>query len=222
MIELVQFPWCPFCIVQRRILKYAGVPFKVTNISCNDRSLVWRLTRHRYYQVPVLRDGRTVVFETAENSQVIAKYLDNKLQLGLFPDQWAGVQRIIWCYVEADVEDAAFRLNDIYYQEVVPAADRLGYIRHKERKFGQGCLEQWRTQQNTLLAQLTERLLPFEQMLGTRTFLLDNQPRFLDFDLFGMLGNFLYSGHYELPATHTRLKSWHERMAHLKCRNRRT
>ena len=26
------------------------------------------------------------------------------------------------------------------------------------------------------------------------------RPRFVDFDLFGMLGNFLYSGHYRLPA----------------------
>jgi glutathione S-transferase len=221
MIELIQFPWSPFCIVQRRILEYAGVLFKITNISCNDRSLVWRLTRHRYYQVPVIRDGRAVVFETDENSQVIAKYLDNKLQLGLFPDQWAGVQRILWRHLESEIEGVAFKLNDIYYQEVVPAADRLGFIRHKERKFGRGCLEQWHAQQQAMLAELAERLLPFEQMLTTRPFLLDDQPRFVDFDLFGLLGNFLYSGHYELPAPHTRLKSWHEQVARLKCRNRR-
>jgi len=221
MIELIQFPWSPFCIVQRRILQYAGVLFKITNIPCNDRSLVWRLTRHRYYQVPVVRDARTVVFETDEYSQVIAKYLDNKLQLELFPDQRAGVQRILWRYIENEVEGVAFKLNDIYYEEVVPAADRLGFIRYKERKFGRGCLELWRAQQKALLAELTERLLPFEQMLATRPFLLDEQPRFVDFDLSGMLGNYLYSGHYELPAPHTRLKAWHEQMARCKCRNRR-
>jgi glutathione S-transferase len=220
MIELIQFPWSPFCIVPRRILEYARVPFKITNIPCNDRSLVWRLTRRRYYQVPVVRDRRTVVFETDEYSQVIAKYLDNKLQLGLFPDQWAGVQRILWRYIETEVEGVAFKLNDIYYQEVVPAADRLGFIRHKERKFGRGCLEQWRAQQNAMLAEVTERLLPFEQMLVNRRFLLDDRPRFVDFDLCAMLGNLLYSGHYQLPAPHTRLKSWHEQMARRKCRNR--
>ena len=31
MIELVQFPWSPYCIVQRRILEYAGTRFKVVN-----------------------------------------------------------------------------------------------------------------------------------------------------------------------------------------------
>jgi len=58
MIELIQFPWSPFCIVQRRILEYARVRFKITNIPIGDRSLVWRVTKQRYYQVPVIRDGK--------------------------------------------------------------------------------------------------------------------------------------------------------------------
>ena len=52
------------------------------------------------------------------------------------------------------------------------------------------------------LKQLEQRLLPFEEMLAHQSFLLGEQPRFVDFDLFGMLENFLYSGHYELPAAH--------------------
>jgi hypothetical protein len=38
----------------------------------------------------------------------------------------------------------------------------------------------------------------------------------VDFDLFGMLENFLYSGHYQLPAAHSQIKNWHRRMARLK------
>jgi glutathione S-transferase len=49
-------------------------------------------------------------------------------------------------------------------------------------------------------------------MLLAHPFLLEDRPRFLDFDLYGMLGNFLYSGHYELPAAHTRLREWYSRM----------
>ncbi|MBI4325464.1 MAG: glutathione S-transferase N-terminal domain-containing protein [Chloroflexi bacterium] len=216
MIELIQFPWSPFCIVQRRILEYARVRFKIINIPNGDRSLVWRVTRQRYYQVPVIQDGKMVVFETDENSQVIAKYLDAKLKLGLFPREWAGLQAILWRYFENEIEEIGFKLNDIYYEEMVPPADRLAFLRHKERKFGRGCLEQWRSQQNQLLEELTRRLLLCEQMLVNRPFLLDPQPRFVDFDLFGMLGNFLYSGHYELPAACTQLNLWHQRMSHLK------
>ena len=49
MIELIQFPWSPFCIVQRRILEFSGVRFKIINVPNTDRSLVWKLTKQRYY-----------------------------------------------------------------------------------------------------------------------------------------------------------------------------
>ena len=212
MIELIQFPWSPFCIVQRRILEFAGVQFKITNIPNGDRSLVWRLTRQRYYGVPIIRDGKSVIFEVNDDSQVIAKYLDTKLQLGLFPWDLEGVQSLIWRYIENEVEGVGFKLNDIYWRKVVPASEQLAFLRHKERKFGRGCLDQWRAQQKELLAQLEQRLVPFEEMLLHRPFLLDQRPRFVDFDLYGILGNFLYSGHYRLPAAHTHLQKWHSRM----------
>ncbi|MGD1083452.1 MAG: glutathione S-transferase N-terminal domain-containing protein [Verrucomicrobiota bacterium] len=213
MIELIQFPWSPFCLVQRRILEYAGVPFKTTNIPPSDRSLVWRLTRRRYYNVPVIRDDRTVVFETDDFSQIIAKYLDAKLELGLFPKSWQGVDRMVWRNIEDQIEGPAFRLNDVYWEEVVPQEERLAYLRHKERKFGRGCLEQWRAEQAQWIEQLTRNLIPFELMLAERPFLLRKDPHFVDFDLWGMLANFLFSGHYQLPAAHARLNDWFARMS---------
>jgi glutathione S-transferase len=213
MLELIQFAWSPYCIVQRRILEYSGVQFKITDIPNTDRSLVWKLTRERYYQVPVLRDGHDVLFETDGDSQVIAKYIDQKLSLGLFPRKWEGLQDLLWRYFENDVEGIGFRLNDAYFEEFLPAKERMDFIRFKERKFGRGCIEQWRAQQKSLVAQLKEKLLPCEEMLLTRDFLIDEVPRFVDFDLFGMLGNFLYSGHYALPGSHKRLAAWYKRMA---------
>jgi glutathione S-transferase len=216
MIELIQFPWSPFCIVQRRILEFAGVRFKITNIPNGDRSLVWKLTRERYYGVPIIRDGRNVVFETSEESQVIAKYLDQKFSLGLFPRELEGVQSLLWRYIENDIEGPCFKLSDIHWRELVPKADRLRFVRHKERKFGRGCLDQWRKQESELLRQLEERLIPFEEMLMYREFLIDDRPRFVDFDLFGMLGDFLYTKHYQLPRAHPQIKRWHRRMVSTK------
>lgn len=212
MIELIQFPWSPFCIVQRRILEFAGVRFKITNIPNTDRSLVWKLSRERYYQVPIVRDGKQVIFETGEDSQVIAKYLDNKLGLGLFPSHLRGLQTILWRHIEDEIEGLGFKLNDIYYRAVIPAKERLAFVRHKERKFGRGCLERWREEQPVLLKQLAERLVPYEQMLLEKPFLLGDRPRFVDFDLYGMLGNFLASGKHELPAAHTQIRAWHAHM----------
>lgn len=212
MIELIQFPWSPFCLVQTRILEYAGAPFKTLNIPSTNRSLVWKLSRQRYYQVPVLREGRTVVFETAEDSQVIAKYLDDRFGLGLFPPALAGLQDLLWPVIETRIEEIAFRLNDIYYRQFVPAGEQLDYLRHKERKFGQGCIERWRQEQGFLRSELARRLLPFEQMLGAHRFLLGNRPYFVDFDLYGMLGALLYTGRHRLPGVHPRLRRWHARM----------
>ncbi len=216
MIELIQVPWSPYCLVQRRILEFSGAPHKLVNIPPSDRSLIWRLTRQRYYQVPVLKDGRNVLFETDENSQVIAKYLESKLDLGLFPSQWDGIQKIIWRHIENDIEGLTFKLNDAHYREFVPVPEQMQYLRFKERKFGRGCLDQWMAQQKQLAAALTDLLVPFEQMLAGKPFLLDQRPRFLDFDLWGMLANYLYSGHYKLPAAQPRLRRWHAHMTSLK------
>ncbi len=216
MIELILVPWSPYCLVQQRILEFAGAPHQLTTIPPNDRALVWKLSRQRYYQVPILRDGRAVVFETDDNSQVIAKYLESKLNLGLFPKQWDGLQRILWRYMENEIEGLTFRLNDAHFRQFVAPADQLPYIRHKERKFGRGCLDQWRANHKTLQAELATLLMPFEQMLGTRPFLLDDRPRFVDFDLWGMLANFLYSGRYSLPAIHPKLRVWYRRMSRRK------
>jgi glutathione S-transferase len=213
MIELIQFPWSPFCLVQRHILKFSGARCKITNIPNGDRSLIWRLTRERYYGVPIIRDGKSVIFEVGETTQVIAKYLDTKLRLGLFPWELEGVQSILWQYIEDQIEGVGFKLNDIYWQKVVPPADQLAFLRHKERRFGRGCIDQWRAQQKDLLGQLEQRLIPFEEMLIYGPFLLGGRPRFVDFDLYGILANFLYSGRYRLPAAHTHLGKWHRRMA---------
>jgi glutathione S-transferase len=215
MIELYQFPWSPYCIVQRRILEFARVPFHIIDIAPSDRSRIWRLTRERYYAVPVLRDGRTVLFETDEYSQVLAKYLDAKLGLGLFPRRWDGIQDLLWRYFESEIEGAGFKLNDLFYREFMPKSEWLPFIRHKERKFGHGCLEQWQAHRDDLLATLEDRLCLCEEMLGTRPFLLDEQPRFVDFDLYGMLANFLYSGHYELPARSNRLREWYQQISQI-------
>ena len=216
MIELIQFPWSPFCIVQRRILEFSGAKFKIINVPNGDRSLVWRLTRERYYAVPIIRDAKTVIFEVSEDSQVIAKYIDTKFGLGLFPWDLEGVQSILWRHIENDIESVAFKLNDIYWKELVPAEDRLRFLRHKERKFGRECLDQWRLKKKEMLVQLEQRLIPFEEMLLHKPFLLDQRPRFVDFDLYGMLGNFLYSGHYLLPPRHSLLNKWHRRMRTIK------
>ncbi|HEX9046267.1 MAG TPA: glutathione S-transferase family protein [Verrucomicrobiae bacterium] len=217
MIELIQFPFSPFCIPQRRILEFAGAKFKITNIPSQDRSLVWKLTKQQYYGVPIIRDGNKVVFDDTDDQQIIAKYLDQKFDLGLFPAASEGVQSLLWRYIENEIEGAAFRLNDIYYRENIPAAEQLQFVRFKERKFGRHCIDQWRADQKIWLKKLENGLAPFEQMLEHSDFLLAERPLFVDFDLFGMVENFLYSGNYSLPKSQPHLRDWRRRMKTIRC-----
>jgi glutathione S-transferase len=212
MIELIQFSWSPFCIVARRLLEFSGAKFKTTNIPSSDRSLVWKLTKEKYYAVPVIKDGAKVVFESGDDTQDVAKYLDAKLKLGLFPPAREGEQFLLWRYFEHEVEAVGFKLNDVYFEEFVPKADQLPFLRHKERKFGRGCIDQWRAQKKNLLGELEQKLQPCEQMLAHSEFLLGERPLFVDFNLFGMIENFLFSGHYALPKSLPNLREWHRCM----------
>ena len=103
-----------------------------------------------------------------------------------------------------------------HYREFVPKQEQLAYLRHKERRFGRGCLDQWLKQKTALTRDLEQRLVAFEQMLGHKDFLLGSAPLFVDFDLWGMLANFLYSGRNRLPASLPAVKKWYGRMSHLK------
>ena len=217
MIELIQFPWSPFCIVQRRILEFAGVRFKITNIPNQDRSLVWKLTKQRYYGVPIIRDGKNVVFELNDDSQVIAKYLDAKFQLGLFPFELEGVQSILWRYIENEIEGATFRLNDIYWREIVPPAEQLDFLRHKERKFGRGCIDQWRAQQSDWLEQLEQRLVPFEEMAGAPSLFCWGTARASWISICSACWKISFTPAItSCPPAHKHLRDWHRRISKLK------
>ena len=52
----------------------------------------------------------------------------------------------------------------------------------------------------------------FEKMLGHNDFVLGDRPRFVDFDLHGMLGNLLYTGHYRLPGKTKAIQRWYSRL----------
>ena len=199
----------------------AGARFKLVNVPPQERLVVWKLTKGRYYGVPIVRDGGKVVFEDNDDSQNVAHYLDKKLKLDLFPAELEGVQSILLHHIENDIEGSTFRLNDIYYRENIRGAKlgpahELQYLRFKERKFGRGCIDQWRTHAKDWLKKLAVDLVPYEQALKSHPFLLGDQPHYADFDLFGMLENLLYSGKYQLPKSLPNIKQWHCRMKTLR------
>lgn len=213
MITLYQHPVSPFCITAEAILKFAKAKYRVVNLPYSDRRMIVKKSKGQYYKIPLLEDGKTVVWDRTELGQETARYLDKKFDLELFPPEHEGLQAILARFIESEVEAVGFKLNDIHYKSwLSDRYDRVMFLRHKERKFGPGCVAQWQNHREDLQNQLEKLLKPLNHMLSRRPFLIDAHPRFVDMDLFGILGNYLFSGHNKLPKKFIFLNQWHEGM----------
>lgn len=213
MILLYRHPVSPFCIATEAILKYAKAEYRSVSLPYSDRRVIVEKSWGQYYKVPLLEDGKTVVWDKTELGQEIARHLDARFSLGLFPAEKEGIQAILARYIETDVESVGFKLNDIDYEAwLTDPYDRAMFLRHKERKFGAGCIGEWRARKGELQRQLNALLAPFDQILSQQTFLIDDRPRFVDFDLFGVIGNYTFSGKNEIPPSLGHLKRWRSEM----------
>jgi glutathione S-transferase len=215
-MKIYQFDRSPFCIAIIQALRAGGFEPELVNVSNADRSEVIRLTNGAYYQVPVLVDEEKVIYETGPDSQDIATYVDTHWLKGkLFPKSAQGLQTILIQYIENSVESVTFKVCDA---AILPAmediVERSMIIRHKERKFGAGCVDQWHRDRDKLIAEAERLLKPFEEMLinGHRNYLLADEPVYTDFVLFGILGNYTYKNVAELPPEYTGLRAWYDRV----------
>ena len=213
-LKIYELEHSPYCIPITQALTALGVDFDRVAVPNWDRSSVIQATKGAYYQVPILENGDRVVYETSDRSLDIAHYIDNELADGrLFPADSAGLQEILVEHIENEVEGYTFRLCDIHY---LPAIDdlvgRTMSIRHKERRFGRGCVDRWRADKVNLKGELDRLLARFDQTLRHRDFLLDTVPQYVDFALLGVIGNYTYRGYNKLSEDQTALAAWVERI----------
>ncbi|MGD0059743.1 MAG: glutathione S-transferase N-terminal domain-containing protein [Verrucomicrobiia bacterium] len=213
MITLIQFPWSPFCISIRRILERNQIPHRLQTISSQHRDPVIRATKGRAYTVPCLIDGKTAVADFTDFGQEVARYIDRKYKLGLFPRNTEGIQAILARYIENDLEGIGFKVDDSYVIPTLPLVERVMLTRFKERKFGRGCIQQWTKDRAKLNRQFAELLVPMDNMLASSPFLIADRPLFVDYDLCGILSNYLYCGKTMLPHLKN-LQRWHRAMSH--------
>lgn len=214
-LTVYEMPYSPFCIPIVRALEAAAVKFDRVEVPNWDRRAVIEVTKGGYYQVPVLVHDGKVVFESGSDTQDVAHYIDQNFCGGrLFPPQHEGMHEILIHYLENDVESATFRLTDIHY---VPSIEDLGnrgmVIRHKERKFGRGCLDAWRRDADKLRDEAEMHLSRFDAILKSRPFLRGEEPIYADFLLYGMVGNYTFNGWNELPKKMAALTAWFDGMS---------
>jgi glutathione S-transferase len=215
-LRLYQYAMSPFCIATELMLAHSGVPFEIVDLPAYDPSEVIKLTRGAYYQVPVVLDlfNKQLVYDVSPAGDDVARFINSQAPLmNLFPEKVAGLQRIFVTYVENECEAVGFKVNDAFRDKWLRSDLERGlHRRHKERKFGPGCLENWTRDAVPLSETFYTLLQPFEEILRQQPFLTGDQPVYADYILAGVLGNFLYSGATLLPAHYLMLEAWYTKM----------
>ena len=213
-LRLYQYAMSPYCIPIELLLKHSRIPYEVVDLSYGDPSEVIRLTKAEYYQVPLLQDlfSHAVIYDKG-GDEVPRFIADLAPLLRIFPEEVSGWQQILLRYIENDCEAVGFKVNDAFCDKWLKNDVERGlHRRHKERKFGVGCLEEWRRNVNGLIKEFYSLIYPFEQMLGRHPFLTGERPVFADYALCGVLGNFLFSGMTTLPESCLMLEAWYTKM----------
>ena len=211
MLMLIQFPWSPFCITVRHMLERNGIPFRLRNIPFHDRASIITATKGAGHSVPCIVDGKRALCDTTDFGQEVARYVDRRYRLQLFPKHLDGLQLILSRYIENELESVGFKVNDTYVIPKRPLVERTMLIRHKERKFGKGCVREWTTHRRYLCTEFAELLQPIDNMLAAAPFLLADRPLFVDYNLYGVFENYLFNGNTKLPGL-KHLRRWHRRM----------
>ena len=200
-LKIYEMAHSPYCIPITQALTAVGVAFDRVAVPNWDRAEIIRLTKGAYYQVPVLVHDGTVVYESSEQSLDVSRYVDQVFAAGkLFPADQAGIQEIMVEHIENELEGLTFKLCDIHYiPSITDLIGRTMVIRHKERRFGRGCVDAWRREE-AVLHRAADRLLGrFDSKLQQSQFLLgDDAPTYVDFALLGVVGNYSYGGHHNL------------------------
>jgi glutathione S-transferase len=205
----------PYCIPISAALRACGVEFTTREIPNWDRSELLRLTDGAYYQVPLLvHDGR-LVYESGADTLDVARYVDANFAEGrLFPPHLEGLQTIVVEHIENEVEARTFKLADIHYVPGIAEVVHRGMVvRHKERRFGRGCLAQWAANAAQLRAEADALLARFETTLHHSPFLFGDTPVYADFALFGVIGNLTFRDWNRLSADQSALADWSARLA---------
>jgi glutathione S-transferase len=213
-VTIYQLPHSPYVIPIRQALTAFGVEFETRDVPNWDRGEIIKLTKGAYYQVPVLVHDSRTIYESAADSLDVAHYVDSTWGGGrLFPERLEAANLTLTEWIEDALEGRGFKLSDVHYVPAIDdVVDRTMVIRHKERKFGRGCVESWTRDAGAIRAELDGLLSRCETTLRHSSFLLGSTPVYADFALFGVLGNVCFNGWNSLSSEQTALQAFVSRL----------
>lgn len=200
----------PFCIPLRRIFEAWSVPYDRVQVSAWDRRPLIELTSGAYYQVPILQHGEKIIHELPDDPLAVPHFVDGTFCEGrLFPNHAAGLNELLIEHIENELEGTAFKLSDPGVVDAMEdRGERIMVERHKERKFGAGCVSQWKQDAPALMHRWNKQVQPYEKRLEVSRYLLGNEPVYADFALYGVVSNLQFGGFHRLSEDLPNLRRW--------------
>lgn len=195
-MKLFRFRYSPYARKVQMLLDLLGRPYELVEVRYSDRSELAGLTGG-YIYVPVWVDEQQRV--TVESRSICELLMSGEAGGRLAPEPLQGP---IWAYsdfCDGPLEDVLFRIASPLIQDAwQDPGERALFTLIKERKFGAGCIEQWRSARPALTAKARHLLLPTLQTLAAVPFVFGQDPTLADAALYGNLA-MLHEADPKLP-----------------------
>lgn len=206
-IRLFQFWYSPYVEKVRAALAIKGIAFETVEVPYLDRKEL--VARSGQVAVPVLEwDGEVV----ADSGRILAFLEGRKPTPALFPPEAAGLCEMLSEWLDNDLEDKIFRLAApaVEAWQRARGAEQAAMWRYvRERKFGPGCVDRWRSEAEEHWRALQPHLERLDRALAGKEFLLGPLTA-ADCSLYGQM---FFLGHArEIPEGFPNLRAHYARM----------
>lgn len=208
--KLYQFLSSPFCAKVRKILDFKGIDYEVIEVDFLERKELLIASEQLMVPALTLDGGETIVDSTRIALRLEQLYPEPTL----LPQNWSGIHRVLADYIDNQLEDVLFRASipDKVEFFARQARDREAMWRMiRDRKYGAGFVDGCLANHREHMKRAREALLPFEETLSDRAFLL-GRIGLADFALYGQLFNLALNGEVKIPADLKAVREFYGRM----------
>lgn len=187
-MRLLQFPYSPFAAKVRICLGAKQLDCELVDVPYLDRRELVALTGK--VMIPVLVDGDRVI----EDSPRITAYLDERYGPSLRAGPLGSLTVTLEQWADQTLEDSTFRLACPGLVSLIGTWDpgreleaKAMFSLVKERRYGTGCIAEWKRDEARYTAKVIELLAPLSRAVEQRPFMLGDSLSLADAAVAGQL-----------------------------------
>jgi glutathione S-transferase len=194
--RLYQFLTSPFCAKVRKVLDFKDVEYEIVEVDYLERKELLIASGQMTVPALTLASGETIV----DSARIVRRLEELYPEPTVLPPSWSGMHQVLADYIDTQLEDALFGAS-------IP--DKIAFFRRqgrdreawwrmvRDRKYGAGFVDRMIAEPGAQETRARQALLPFEQALADRAFLL-GRIGLADFALYGQLYNFAFTGELKI------------------------